>query len=125
MELIIENETSVKDIQTKFNALYPFLHIDFFIPGGYENRNGRKPAGRTALLPIIQLGMFNYPAIVPVHKKVTVDELLKSFRQIGLHAQVCRKSGNHWVETSLTADWTLERQNSEAMLISSPDAKNC
>jgi len=33
--------------------------------------------------------------------------------QFGLSAQVFRKSGNLWIETSLTDSWTLSRQNKE------------
>ncbi|MFZ9982087.1 MAG: hypothetical protein ACO3FI_08660 [Cyclobacteriaceae bacterium] len=31
----------------------------------------------------------------------------------GLLVKIFRKSGNVWIETSLTDDWTLERQNEE------------
>jgi hypothetical protein len=43
---------------------------------------------------------------------MTVGELEQSFRDIyGLATQVFRKSGNNWIETTETVDWTLEKQN--------------
>ena len=44
------------------------------------------------------------------------NELWKNF---GLSAQVFRKSGNLWIETSLTDSWTLEQQNREGFEMSS------
>lgn len=40
-----------------------------------------------------------------------VEQLFQDY--FGLSAQVFRKSGGSWLETSLTDDWTLKRQNDE------------
>jgi len=42
----------------------------------------------------------------------------KDFESLGLFAEVFRKSGNVWIETSLTNDWTLQQQNLEGEEIS-------
>jgi hypothetical protein len=41
------------------------------------------------------------------------------WQEFGLCVQVFRKSGNHWIETSLTNSWTLEQQNREGFELSS------
>lgn len=41
----------------------------------------------------------------------TLEQLFQDY--FGLSAQVFRKSGRSWLETSLTDDWTLKRQNDE------------
>ena len=47
--------------------------------------------------------------IVP---KMTVKELEQQFLHLyGLFVQVFRKSGNVWLETTVTDNWTLEQQN--------------
>ncbi|MNF16790.1 hypothetical protein D3C80_2199700 [compost metagenome] len=40
------------------------------------------------------------------------------WEKLGLSAQIFRKSGNLWIETSLTDDWTLARQNDEGFQLS-------
>jgi len=43
---------------------------------------------------------------------MTVSDLESTFRnQFGLAAQVFRRSGNIWLETSITNGWTLKQQN--------------
>ena len=121
MELRIDGETTIKEVQGQYNALYPYLQLHFIEPAissaRYTNRPGKIPAHLT----IKQLKIIPFTLTVSIANKKTVAELLKDLGDLGLPAQVCRKSGNHWVETSLTSDWTLERQNREAMLISVPD----
>lgn len=47
-----------------------------------------------------------------------VSELEALLSKVGLPAQVFRRSGNVWIETSLTNDWTLAQQNYEGELLS-------
>ena len=45
----------------------------------------------------------------------TVAQLKKLLSEkLGLLPLIYRKSGSMWIETSLTEDWSLERQNHEA-----------
>jgi hypothetical protein len=117
MELLIDKESTVNDLQMQFNALYPYLKLQFAKSRHGEDKNSIKFIKTIPEIPGKKLGIIHYPVNVSVEKNVTVAQLLKDFEDIGLQVQVCRKSGNQWVETSLTADWTLERQNTEAMLI--------
>ena len=121
MLLRIEHDTPIKEVQKQFNAWYPFLQIHFFKNGSTDSRLSKKAERALPEWPINKLKNFDKTEYLPINHKITVAELLENFRDIGLLAQVCRKSGNHWVETSLTSDWTLERQNEEAMLISVPE----
>jgi hypothetical protein len=122
MLLRIDQDTSIKEVQKQFNAWYPFLQIHFFKNWSTDNKLSKKAERALPEWPISNLKNFKNPEYLPIDDKITVAELLKSFSDIGLLAQVCRKSGNHWVETSLTSDWTLARQNEEAMLISVPES---
>jgi hypothetical protein len=38
-------------------------------------------------------------------------------KEYGLHIQVFRKSGNIWLETTATDNWTLDRQNQEGKIL--------
>ncbi|MBK9961781.1 MAG: hypothetical protein IPP06_10775 [Saprospiraceae bacterium] len=52
---------------------------------------------------------------IEIFPSTKVSTLENKFREVfGLHVQVFRKSGNVWIETTVTDDWTLEKQNNEA-----------
>jgi len=124
MELHIQNGTTIKDLQKQFNGLYPFLQLDFYKAAAADSRYVKKAEKLSPELEIKPITFAHEPVSVSLEQKITVAELVKSFQDLGLLAQVCRKSGNHWVETSLTGDWTLERQNTEAMLINISEYKS-
>ena len=117
MELRIENETSVSDLQKQFNTYFPYLQLEFFtamkISGKPQKTVRVSPNQLIGLLP----GIYQ-PVQLSVNGETTVGDLLKRFKDIGLNAQVSRRSGNLWIETTFTDDWTLERQNKEAILFS-------
>ena len=53
------------------------------------------------------------------------NELEKIFKdQFGLAVQVFRKSGNLWLETTMTDNWTLQQQNNHGKEISAGNNKN-
>lgn len=118
MELRIENETSVSDLQKQFNAYFPYLQLEFFTGGKSNSRIQRTVrANPDQLIRQLLLGCYD-PIRLSVSSETTVADLLKRFKEIGLNAQVSRRSGNLWIETVFTDDWTLERQNKEAILFS-------
>ena len=51
--------------------------------------------------------------IIELNPKMTVAELEKELLKHGIFAQVFRKSGDLWLETTQTDGWSLERVNSE------------
>jgi len=47
-----------------------------------------------------------------IEETMSVADLEKAFKdQFGLMAQVFRRSGNIWLETSITDKWSLKQQN--------------
>jgi len=108
--LYISEDTRIGKIKTDFNAEYPFLKIDF-LKGDAANKT------RAEEFEKINAG--KKVDNIDINKQKTVAQLKKDFKEIfGLTAEVFRKSGTVWIETSLTEDWTLEQQNSEAEFIS-------
>jgi len=99
-------------IQKHFTEQYPFLKIDFFKE---LELNGIRVVKK--LEPHYMLYRIKTSQI-DVSAGRTVAETKKDFREAtGLVARVYRKSGEVWIETSLTDDWSLERQNSEGRQI--------
>ena len=108
--LSIGEDTRIGEIKNDFNQEYPFLRIDFL----RGNSHGKIRAEEFEKLKIV-----NKIEAIDINKQRTVAEIKKDFKDFfGLTAEIFRKSGNVWIETSLTDDWTLEQQNSEAEYLS-------
>ena len=123
MKLRITPNRLISDVQKDFNNAFPFLKIEFF-----QNRN-LQPA-------------FTFQQIVPHNKRIaegqapisdgdieinstmTVKDLEKIFKdQFSLAVQVFRRSGNLWLETTMTDGWTLGLQNQHGQEISTTGKK--
>ena len=113
MDLEINDKTSLKDIQEAFNRIYPYLWIDFFYKAvnGSDHTRPEKIKPETAIKNISAL---NGNGLINIDGKKSVAELENEFcKTLGLKVKVMRKSGNVWVGTPYTTNWTLNNQNSE------------
>ena len=117
MKIYIEKGTSVDEIKKVFTARYPYLRIEL-----YKNpSNNNIPIKKEALPYNFLLDKYIHSpgaTIIDINNDVTVAGLEHQFEDVGLAAEVLRKSGNVWIETSLTDNWTLQQQNTEAEEIS-------
>jgi hypothetical protein len=109
----------VGELQHDFSQAYPFLRIDIF-----KELNGRSG-------PIIKQRLTRNTSLSAVGKlkegalelndTMTVGQLEKMFREhFGINAQVSRKSGPVWLETTVTDTWTLKQQNEHGRELSIP-----
>ena len=118
MKLFIENGTLTEDLRKIFTNCYPFLKIELYKK---QFANGLSTIKKAPLAPALNLAKFINAAkkiTIDINKNVTVAELENQFEDIGLMAEVFRKSGNMWIETTLTNNWTLQQQNTEGEEIS-------
>jgi len=119
MEIIINDKRRISDIQKEFSNGYPFLKVEFFTVSHTKN----KLSSLKNMIPYDRLlGSFrimhNSGSILMDAAK-TVWEIEEEFNtKFGLYAQIFRKSGSLWIETSLTDKWSLALQNSEGCEIS-------
>ena len=110
MELIINKNLQLKTIQDEFQAHYPYLKIEFYEK---PHREGEGTQTKNTIKPEVTLGMlpgFKKEGQLRVRGTMTVAELENSFCQFGLNAQVFRKSGELWLQTIQTDNWTLIQQ---------------
>ncbi|MCC7526143.1 MAG: hypothetical protein IT250_15040 [Chitinophagaceae bacterium] len=118
MYLHISSKQPISDLQKAFSNTFPYLKIEFF--KNKDNYEGRENAN----LKIEQE--------VPLHEgsfdvtgEMKVSELEQALEFLfPLHARVFRLSGNIWLETSMTNDWTLAHQNEQGKEISFPFAQH-
>jgi hypothetical protein len=112
MRLKISPDRLISDVQKDFNAAFPYLKLAFF----RKRNSGVKEFSSTEMLPLHQrIGKRQTEVTdgdIDIHQEMKVKELENIFRdQFCLAVQVLRKSGNHWLETSMTDNWTLLQQN--------------
>lgn len=121
MQLAVKGDRLISEVQKEFSLAFPFLKIEFF-------RKGNIPRER-----------YTFEKLLPHHLRLkdawyhnkgegelefnnstTVMELEKEFMdRFGLSVQLFRKSGNLWLETTITDNWTLKQQNDHGREISS------
>ena len=114
MEIIINDKRRISDIQKEFNNIYPFLKVEFFTVSHTKN----KLSSLKNMIPNDRLlGSFrskHNSGSISIDPSKTVFEIEEEFKtQFELYAQIFRKSGSVWIETSLTDKWSLALQNSE------------
>lgn len=117
--ITINADKKLSAIKEEFNQLFPFLKLEFF----KHKHKVHAPNAKADLLVIDA-------TLLQLHKKaadhslrITEDMPVALLEQLfqeefGIAAQVFRKSGKSWLETSVTDDWTLKRQNDEGRELS-------
>jgi len=113
MRLLISGEKLIKDFRQEFSIAYPYLQLEFFSNDGARKTRyaafKRIDHEKTLRDAGIQK---NHKGYIDIKDSTTVLELESVLMdEFGLSAQVFRKSGNIWLETTMTDDWTLKQQN--------------
>ncbi|MFM7193268.1 MAG: hypothetical protein ACKOYP_00595 [Bacteroidota bacterium] len=99
-------------VQKQFSDQYPFLKIDFFKE---LELNGIRVIKK--LEPHYMLYRLS-ASNIDIAGSRSVADTKKEFKSVtGLLTRVYRRAGEVWIETSLTDDWSLDRQNSEGRQI--------
>ncbi len=120
MKQEIKDDQTIEEVQEMFHHLFPFLKVDFFerhTNGLLKNKRDQPIINRNKLL-----GEFRLDKIDDGELAITNNIKVREFEQYidatyCLHAQVFRRSGNVWLETTVTGNWTLEEQNRQGELI--------
>jgi len=115
MKINVGDNQTIKEIQTNFSERYPYLKIEFFTKPHEKFRGSSKESMVDSNTLIKNCRSVHGEGEIEIFPSTKVSTLENKFREVfGLHVQVFRKSGNVWIETTVTDDWTLEKQNNEA-----------
>jgi hypothetical protein len=120
MVIHINSKHKLSSLQKEFSSFFPFLKLEFFrkkhndMEGSAKRYLVSHDTSLSELLNTETLAQYSFSAETTVS---TIEQDLEA--QFGLHAQVFRKSGNVWIETTLTDSWTLAHQNEEGQELSS------
>ncbi len=119
MKITINDKRKIFAIQEEFNIAFPFLRIEFFSkphkPGAGSSKKLIKHQSKT----LGECRTIHNAGSITISENMTVNELEQRFGDVyGLGVQVFRKSGNVWLETTVTDGWTLKEQNDQGEALS-------
>lgn len=119
MNIRVSDDRKLSAIQADFNALFPFLKVEFFKAPHKIGEGSMKTLLYENSRNVRDCRVRNEDGDMVISADMTVNELEEKFlREFGLSVQVFRKSGNVWLETSATDNWTLRQQNDEGAELS-------
>jgi hypothetical protein len=118
MQIRITPTRLISEVQQEFNVLFPFLKLEFFRSKGYQQgtaTNQIVPHNRR--IGDCQAAITD--GTIEISENMKVRELERIFKELfRLNVQVFRRSGNLWLQTTMTDEWTLRNQNEHGMEIS-------
>jgi hypothetical protein len=123
MELHVDANTSIHEIQEDFQERFAFLRLGFFVDKNQDAILSPDEQIKNEKTLIRDISKFPATGNIQLGGSMTVAELENAFRgAFGLDVQVFRKSGNAWLMTSQTDNWSLDQQNQKAQEMELPVA---
>ena len=118
MNILLDKWRKVEDVQAEFNGAYPYLKLCFVNKGQSQNALAKAAVGASLTFGDLNANIIPYK--MEVSDQMAVNELEKIMSAyINIPVKILRKSGNVWLETSITGNWSLAQQNEHAREISS------
>ena len=112
MKIQINDHRKIFAIQEEFQKIFSFLKIEFFAKPHKVGAPSSKKLMKHSSKTLGECRSVHNKGTLTIVPQMTVAELEQNFADVyGLSVQVFRKSGNAWLETSVTDKWTLEQQN--------------
>jgi hypothetical protein len=125
LKIQISDERTLKEIQSDFNSYFPFLKLEFFKTPHRVGQGSAKDLIIASNKFVKDCRTLKPSGFLEIKDGMTVNQLEQLlFENFGLAAQVFRKSGNVWLETSATDNWTLLQQNNEGAELSTQIKEN-
>ena len=115
MKIHVSADKTIAQIQEEFSKVYPYLKLVFFSKPhkAYKGSHAKfLITDHDRLLGSMEKKPRSGDLYIEVEMPTwQVERLFEE--EFGLHVQVFRKSGNTWLETSVSDDLTLEEQNAK------------
>ena len=115
MQIRIHPTRTIKEVQSDFSNYFPYLKLEFFSQSAFSlpaiQQHIALPSNKKIGRAQTNLSD-GYLNVVPEMKVKELEQKLKE--EFSLSAQVFRRSGNVWLQTTMTDNWTLQQQNEHA-----------
>jgi len=113
MKIEVSKDKTIAQLQEEFSAAYPYIKLVFFTKPHKAYKGS--PAKFLVSDRDVTLGSLEkkpHSGVLYLEPEMPTWQVERLFEEeFGLHVQVFRKSGNTWLETSVSDDLTLEEQN--------------
>jgi glycerol-3-phosphate O-acyltransferase len=114
--MFINDKKKLSQVQEEFSSLYPYLKIEFYSESHDANEGTTEESHLDAEMTIESARTIHNKGEMKLDKDLKVGDLESEFfEKYGLNVQVFRKSGDLWLQTTKTDQWTLEEQNERGM----------
>lgn len=115
--MLINNSKTVSQIKSEFNNRFPYLKIAFYTKKHKEGE-GTDPIHEIAAnLHLNSVRDSEHEGVINISPEMSTGELEQAFEDhFGMHIQIFRKSGDLWLQTTSTDEWSLSEQNKQALM---------
>jgi len=114
MKIAINDHRKIFAIQEAFTEKFPFLKLEFFAKPHKQSGASPKKLMNHSGKTLGECRTIHNAGTITITGSMTAGELEQRFADVyGLSVQVFRRSGNMWLETTVTDSWTLDQQNAE------------
>lgn len=108
----ISKDSTVKDLYDYFTHKFPYLKIEVYKSKHSDFEGSHKKDEVEHHVKIAKLNPTLQTQDLVLEKQMKVSDFESMmFEKFGINVQVFRKSNDIWLQTSVTDDWTLEKQN--------------
>ncbi|WP_143306427.1 hypothetical protein [Chitinophaga vietnamensis] len=115
MQIYISEESILREIQQKFSEVYPHLRLEFYKNPHERGDSCPEKEKLDNHLAVDDVRTIHTSAWVDIGENVITGDMEQAFYDLlGLSAQVFRRAGKVWIETTSTDVWTLAKQEAIA-----------
>lgn len=110
--LPLSDERKIQLLQNEFTIQFPFLRIMFYSePHSKQQGSSTKFEGDKSTTKFEAQCNRSEIELLPTMQVSTLKQRIQ--QNYGLLIKVFRKSGDAWIDTTPTSNWTLEKQNAQ------------
>lgn len=110
--MFISDEKTLRQVKQEFQEKFRWLKLEFYNQSHKPGEGSAVEAHLDDGLTIGEVREIQTEGELSIHGNLKVSSLEQSLReQYGLNVQVFRRSGEVWLQTTSTDDWTLNEQN--------------
>jgi hypothetical protein len=110
--MFISDQKTLRQVKQEFQEKFRWLKLEFYSQSHKPGEGSTADAHLDESLTVGEVREIQTEGEMSVHGNLKVSSLEQAFReQYGLNVQVFRRSGEIWLQTTSTDDWTLNEQN--------------
>lgn len=111
----ISDDLQLREIKSKFMELFPHLKLEFFSEKHGVGEASTYSSKLDDVLLLKDVRSIHNEGDLSIDGNTTTGDFETGFRSLfGINVQVLRKSGNMWLQTTVTDEWTLDKQEEKS-----------